>query len=138
MEKDSMVVEKDRMVAEKDRMVEEKDKRIEEKDKTIAVQDVAVAAAQESSDRATALARIKETYQGRKWGSVTRTKAWKTLDEDGRVVTQELLPEQRHPRKRVLASKFSELKPETWKAERDMYRDIIPSRSGEEYQKVIF
>ena len=49
-------------------MIKEKDKRIEEKDKTIAVQDVAVAAAQESSDRATALVRIKETYQDRKWG----------------------------------------------------------------------
>jgi chaperone required for assembly of F1-ATPase len=55
------------MVAEKDRMVAEKDKRIE-KDKTNAVQDVAVATAQESSDRATALVRIKETYQDRKWG----------------------------------------------------------------------
>jgi len=63
-----MIKEKDKRIEEKDKTIKEKDKRIEEKDKTIAVQDVAVAAAQESSDRATALVRIKETYQDRKWG----------------------------------------------------------------------
>ena len=121
--------------------IEGKDRMIEGKDKTIAVQDVAVAAAQESSDRATALIRIKETYQDRKWGehafhsfflcsdafqgSVTRANAWKMLKEDGRVDVQEFLPDVKHARKDILASEFSKLKPESWKAERDMYPDII-------------
>jgi hypothetical protein len=51
-------------------MIAEKDKRIKEKDKTLATQDIAVAAAQEASDLATALVRIKDTYQDRKWGAL--------------------------------------------------------------------
>jgi len=47
------------------------------------------------------------------------------LYEDGRVDTRGSPPEQKHPRKGILASKFSELKPGTWGAERDMYPDVV-------------
>jgi hypothetical protein len=55
----------------------------------------------------------------------TCANAWKKLYEEGHFDAEEFLPEQKHPWKGILVSKFSELKPETWKAECNMYPGVI-------------
>ena len=60
-------------------------------------------------------------------GSVTRSQAWKTLENDGRVSKNMLIKEQQHPRQKTLLTKLSALadKTTTWKKELDMYPDLI-------------
>lgn len=110
--------EKERMVAEKERMVAEKDKRIAEKDE-------AIQRLEESADIATALRETRRAETGRKWGSVTRSQAWKRLQDTGRVGQNMIIQEQQHPRRNILASKLSALKEKTWTKELDMYPDLI-------------
>jgi hypothetical protein len=58
-------------------------------------------------------------------GSVTRLQAWKRLQETGRVGQNTIIQEQQHPRRKILISKLSSLKEETWTKELDMYQNLI-------------
>ena len=58
-------------------------------------------------------------------GSVTRSQAWKHLQDNGRVGQNMLLKGQQHPRRKILTSKLSALEKRTWTKEVDMYPDLI-------------
>lgn len=58
-------------------------------------------------------------------GSVTRSQAWKNLHGSGRVSEEILVEEQKHPRRKNLASKLSAFDEKTWAKEVDMYSDFI-------------
>ncbi|KAK2465812.1 hypothetical protein APHAL10511_001453 [Amanita phalloides] len=126
-EKDKRIAEKDEVVVEKDRMIAKMDEVVAEKDKRIAEKDEAIQRLEESADIATALRETRRTETGRKWGSVTRSQAWKQLKETGRVSLNITLNVQQHPHKnlKILKSKLSALEEKTWTKELDMYPDLI-------------
>ena len=68
-------------------------------------------------------------------GSVTRTQAWKRLEENGRVGQNKLLEVQQHEHKITLTSKLSALKKKTWTRELDMYPDLISAIKDGLYKK---
>jgi hypothetical protein len=58
-------------------------------------------------------------------GSVTRSQAWKHLQDTGRVGQNTLIGGQQHPHRNILTSKLSALVGKTWVKELDMYPDLI-------------
>ena len=58
-------------------------------------------------------------------GSITRSQAWKHLQNTGRVGQNMLIEGQQHPHKKILTSKLSVLEEKTWTKELDMYPDLI-------------
>jgi len=58
-------------------------------------------------------------------GSVTRSQAWKHLQDNGRVGQNMLIKGQQHSRRKILTSKLSALERKTWTKELDMYPDLI-------------
>jgi hypothetical protein len=67
--------------------------------------------------------------------SVTRSRAWKQLQDTGRVGQNTLIKEQDHPRRVILTSKLSALERKTWTKELDMYPDLIGAIKEGLYQK---
>ena len=58
-------------------------------------------------------------------GSVTRAQAWNRLKTEGRIETEQFIPMVNHPRRTILESKLSDLKPDSWGFELDMYPHIM-------------
>ena len=58
-------------------------------------------------------------------GSVTRSQAWKHLQDTGRVGQNMLIEGQQHPRRKILTSKLSALEENSWTKELDMYPDLV-------------
>src|SRR5215470_15130520 len=58
-------------------------------------------------------------------GSVTRAQAWNRLKTEGRIETEQFITNIDHPRRAILESKLSDLKPNSWGFELDMYPHII-------------
>ena len=72
-------------------------------------------------------------------GSVTRSQAWKDLQDSGRVGQNTLIEGQQHALREVLTSKLSALDEATWTKELDMYSGlVIAIKDGLYKEKDIF
>ena len=58
-------------------------------------------------------------------GSVTRSQAWNSLQDDGRVGQNTLIGEQQHRHRNTITSQLSAFGRKFWAKELDMYPDII-------------
>ena len=58
-------------------------------------------------------------------GSVTRSQAWKHLQDTGRLGHNMFIEGLQHPHKQILTSRLSALEEKTWTKELDMYSDLI-------------
>ena len=58
-------------------------------------------------------------------GSVTRSQAWKHLQDAGLVGQNMLIEGQQHPHRKILTSKLSALDENTWRKKLNMYPDLV-------------